>query len=801
MLLRRRREACGLTQEALAALAELSVDAISLLERGLRQRPHPSTVTLLATALGLTAAECDEFLAASREPAAGLATTAPPELQPPATSFLGRQDQVEELRALLQGDGPRLLTLTGPAGVGKTRLALAAFAAAGPAFAGGVVAVSLAPLSDPRQVPTAIQHALGVRDDGADALEAIVAHCRRRRLLLLLDNFEHVLAAAPLLVQVVAGCQEARLLVTSRVALRVRGEHQLAVPPLPPPEPCAVEPAVLGRCPAVALFVDRARAVVPGFRLTAANAGAVAEICRRLDGLPLALELAAPWVRLLPPGELLGRLDDPLALLVDGPGDLPQRQRTLRAALRWSCDLLSADQVALFRRLSVFAGSASLEAVEEVCQAAGPLPDGALRGLAALIDHSLVLRREGGPRPRVAMLQTVREYAAELLERSGEAERTAGALLEHHAAITGAAAAGLRGPGQAEWMELLAAEYENVRASMMWARGHGRAEAGLRMAGACWRYWEMGGSRREGLTVLEDLLAAGPGVEPGVRAEALLAAGSIAISLAELDLAVRRFDEALAIFREPLDPRGQADALNGLAVVAMGRGELEGAERLLREALELYRAADDREGAADALSGLGVTLAQRGDWVEGSARCEESLAARRAAGDTYGIVVSLVNLAAMARRSGDVARAESELMEAVELSRRLGVPAKLAAALHNLADLVRDRGEHQAARELYEESVRLFDEVGNEPAAATGLEDLAWLTWAGGRQECAARLYGAAAALREARGAAPQAVEYQEHVRVLDAIVGELGQAEAAALFAAGRSLSLESALAEAFDA
>jgi predicted ATPase/transcriptional regulator with XRE-family HTH domain len=695
----------------------------------------------------------------------------------PPTPLIGRATEVTAVRDLLLCLDVRLLTLTGAPGIGKTRLAIevatdVANGQDGHRFADGVFFISLAPIRDPGLVISTIAQALEVSASSSrPELESLQAYLRDRHILLVLDNFEQVLKAAPQLTALLAAAARLTLLVTSRVALHLYGEHRFAVPPLALPSvqhlTAEVELAsALVQYAAVELFVERAWSAAPSFALTDANALAVATICAHLDGLPLAIELAAARMALFAPQELLARSDHRLALLTEGAVDMPTRQQTLRRAITWSVDLLDAPEQALFRRLSVFMGGCTLEAAERVCNAASDLGMQVLDGVTALVDKSLLQREEGTDGwSRFTMLETIREYALERLTASGEYE----AVRRHHAAyyraLAEAAEQAWDQPHEVEWLQRLVVVRPNLRAALQWALDTGEAEFAWRLNGALFSFWIYCSSLREADDWLERALALqGEEHTPAAtaaKAKMLITAGYPAVLQGDYARAQARFEHGLALYAQIGDQRGIAWSLRGCGFVAMLRGDLKQVESYDEQSLALCREAQDIRGVAWSLYGLAYLVLAQGDMARAQGLLEEALARLREQGIMFGIFRALLALGFIMLNRGQVAR----------------------------------------AAELYREGLTLGRQIRFQQFIPDALEGLAGVAVAHGQPERATWLLGAAEALRESIGTPRWRVYQTSYERALAAARTQLDDAAWAAAWAKGRAMPLEQAVAYALEA
>jgi predicted ATPase/transcriptional regulator with XRE-family HTH domain len=769
-LLKRYRRAAGLSQEALAERAGVSARGVQDLERNVRVAPRPETLRLLLAALALNDADRAALIAAAYPETAALAAPlafqlALSPLPAPPTPLVGREREIAAACALLEpslGTGvTRLLTLTGPGGVGKTRVALAVAESLAVDFDGQIAWVDLAPLREANLVASAIARAISVPESSDQPVIAqLTSILAGRRVLLVLDNFEQLLPAASIIATLLAAAPGLVVLVTSRARLRLRGEQELPIPPLAVPGAGdASPPEELAAVAAVRLFVARAAEVHPGFALTARNAAAVGKICRRLDGLPLAIELAAARVKFLPPPALLSRLESRLPLLTGGARDLPLRQQTMRDTIAWSYDLLDPPERTLFRRLAVFSGGFTLEAAEEVGgrDAAGgttprpPFPPSVLDLVASLVEHSLVRALPGAAEPRFEMLETIREFALEQLLASGEADECRRALAAFALDLAERAEPELTGPTQAEWLQRLETEHANVRAAVDWSLAADGAATAELLVGALWHFWQVRGHVGEGRAWAEAALARGGPAPTRTRARALRAAGLLAEYHGDYDRAVERHEAAAAVWRELGDERNLARTLDHLGNCAHDRGDFARAAALHEQALALARRVGDSRGVASALGNLGIMAIQRDELAVARQRLQEALTLLREMNHAHGVGVALSQLGVIALREGDTDRAVALDQEALAVWRKLGDQDETASALVNLGHVLRLQGDLARAGELFAEARRTFAELGNTRGAASALEGLGTVAAARGDGHAATAHY--AAGLRLARDA------------------------------------------------
>jgi predicted ATPase/DNA-binding XRE family transcriptional regulator len=762
--LRSMRLAAGLSQGALAERAGLSEKAVGALERGERTTPRSATVVLLAKALSASPADRDRLLAAAHAeqlPIDGdAASQARRGLPVPLTPLLGRRQDIAAVSQLISSVGAaRLVTLIGPGGVGKTRVALAVALELVDAFADDVWFVDLSPLRDYRLVAVSVARALDVRESGArSAQELLIGALRERQVLLVLDNFEHVLDAAPLVADLLSKCPRLSVLVTSRTPLHLRAERRFVVEPLSVPRadgPHTQE--TIAESPAVQLFVDRAQAIVPDFELTPSNRDALGAICRRLDGLPLAIELAAARVPLLSPDALLRRLERPFPELSAGTRDLPSRQQTLYNTLAWSYELLGPAEQALFRRLAVFTGGWTLEAAEAGCGGADLPSEAVLDRLRQLVESSLVQVLDAGKdERRFGLLETVREFAQQELQASGEEAAIRETHAHYMSALAGESFRRLVGPEQVEWIARTAREQDNFRAALRWLLGTGQLDEAGYLLRDLHRFWWMQGQVVEARRWAELVLAGEPEVPRAARANASFV----------------------------------------VAVAALVEGN-EAAVTLAEQASSLARATGDRWLEGSSLVVQGVSVAMSGDIATGHELLQQGRQLVQEVGDYLIVGIALGGLLSLSLLRGEVDEAERYAEQYVALAQRTDDVLSMAHARNYAASVALVRQDRDRATDLLTASIPLAVKVGQPDIVAYGFMGLAVVA-AGEDPARAARLFGAAERLLETAGAALWATRGRLYTAPVEKARAALGTASFDAAWTEGRAMTPEQAVAYA---
>lgn len=709
--------------------------------------------------------------------------------------LIGREQELKTLRTLLLKEGVDLLTITGPGGIGKTRLALQLASELIRDFADGVYFVSLASITNPDLVPASITQALGLKTgESQPGVDLLKSHLRDRQILLVLDNFEQVTSGAPLLSDLLSAAPNLKILVTSRAILHLYGEHEFNVPPLAVPD-LARLPALesLGRSPAVALFVSRAQAVKVDFRLTSENARVVAEICVRLEGIPLALELAAARVKLFAPQALLNELSHRLRLSVQQSTDLLPRHQTLRDAVAWSYQLLDGDEQRLFSQLGVFVGGCTLQAAEAVCADKNRAEIPMLEQLASLVDKSMLQheRRENGE-PRFIMLETLREYALEQLEAGGNTQSTRRRHWTYYSQLVEAIEPGPKEPDLPSWMKLLEEEHDNLRAALKWALEQDEVDVALGMAGAVWKLWQIHGHVEEGVEWMKTILGRSQGRISVSRAKVLWGAGWLGMVMGNLDQSRTYFEEGAAISRQLGDKRYLGRSLHGIGAVARGQGDFASSRAAFDESLPLFQALGDTEDIAWTFEHLGATAIEQGDFDQAIAYLSQALDLFRELEQNWACAEALTYLGHAALQQRDFALAQERYEQAQAIYQELEDRPNVATMNSYVGATLFGRGDYERAISLYKESLLLARDLKDYWGLTWGVERLAEVAEKLGQLDRAARLWGAANSLRNVSGVSwhPGFHSYYTEQRFAS-LKAELGETRWAQLWTEGREMDL----------
>lgn len=719
----------------------------------------------------------------------------------PLDELIDRRREIAEVGQLLATK--RLVTLTGPGGIGKTRLAIAIAHVVDDVLPDGAVFVSLAPVRDPQMIVPTVARALGLREQRGQSLEELVVfHLRARRLLMVLDNCEHVLAGAPLLAELLGQCPQVRVLATSRTRLGLAGEQEYAVGPLRYPDPAAQTSALeLANYPAVSLFVRRAREVQSSFTLTEENGPAVAEVCWWLRGLPLALGLAAARSKVLTPQMMLARLDRPLELLTGGPRDAPERQQTMRNTIQWSYDLLVPDEQLLLHVLSVFAGGWTLAAAEAVAGECGCSATVVLDGLTSLVDNNLVTQeRPPGLDPRFSMLEPVREFGLERLADAGQSDAVRERHARYFAALAEPTTVTLEGPEPQVWLDLLEAEHDNFRAALRWATAAGVGDLAQWLAGALWEFWSVRGYLSEGRHWLAVVLELDDR-ETMYRAGALRGAGELGWRYGEYEVAEQLLLESLALYKLLGDEVGIARALNGLGLLEMARSRLPEANAYLEASIEHAGRLGDERLLARAKHNLGGTAVLSGDYETAKRLLEETVALARRTGGQRNLAYALANLGVLAYDQGDYEQSRIWKEESLSLFQSHGDRGQVALLTCKLGQWAFAVGDLRLAQGRFDESLVMSRDMGHRPLIANIVRLDGQIAVELGDPQRAARLFGAAELMRETvNWNKPSPSVREAYERALRRLMTMLAGNELAAGWAEGRRMSVEEAIDYALD-